>query len=294
MIPHQDYPTCDLLNDSRNYYGLKRTPIERALVAASGMGPPDARSVLMLICQAGIKGGGVNATVVREPGSTLAAPIVQSEGAAHYARREKIIKRTKAACDRVIDYAKHETLRKVEKHFRETGVASAEGDEPKTLAEQLAFKKQRFSEEMAAVLREEATIALATSGQQLFDEVGKETPWKLPTEDALKYLDGRENLFSGITDEVHADVMRALQDGLERGETKKELMSRISTAFDGIKQTRADTIANTETATAFNFARDKAMREAGVMHKKWLHSQRPEQEPRPTHVENDGQTGPLD
>src|SRR5258705_1888379 len=187
MIPHQDYPTCDLLNDSRNYYGLKRTPIERALVAASGMGPPDARSVLMLICQAGIKGGGVNATVVREPGSTLAAPIVQSEGAAHYARREKIIKRTKAACDRVIDYAKHETLRKVEKYFRdnpiasgnlrqgsdaESGVTASETDitgpkddanasHAQTLAEQLAFKKQRFSEEMAAVLREEATVALA-------------------------------------------------------------------------------------------------------------------------------------
>lgn len=259
----------------------KLNPIERALVAAAGMGPPDARSVLMLICRAGM----TTTEKVEQP---------PSPGVVHYARREKIIKRTKSACDRVIDYAKHETLRKVEKHFRDTGMTSAEGDPPKTLAEQLAFNKQRFSEEMAAVLREEATVALATAGQQLFDEVGADNVWKMPEKTALKYLDGRENLFANASDEIHGEVMQQLQDGLEHGETKKELMARIATTFDGIKQTRADTIANTETAAAFNFARDKAMLDAGVTHKKWLHSQRPEQEPRPTHVENDGQIVPVD
>ena len=72
-------------------------------------------------------------------------------------------------------------------------------------------------------------------------------------------------------------------------------MARISEAFDEISRSRAETIANTETAAAFNYARDKAMREAGVTHKKWLHSQSPLiKEPRPTHLEADGQVQPID
>jgi hypothetical protein len=262
-------------------YGMnaKLNPIERALVAAAGMAAPDSRSVLMMICASGM----TTAKTVEQP----------TPGQLHYSKREKIIKRTKGACDRIIDYAKHETLRNVEKHFRETAVVSAEGD-PKTLAVKLAFKKARFSEEMIAALREEATIALGIAGQQLFDEIGSDSVWKTPAADALAYLDSRENLFANASDEIHSDVMEQLQTGLDHGETKKELMARIGAAFDGIKQTRADTIANTETAAAFNFSRDKAMREAGVTHKKWLHSQRPEQEPRPTHVENTGQTVPID
>lgn len=258
----------------------KLNPVERALVAAASMPAPKSREILMMICASGM----TTEKIVEQP----------TPGQLHYSKREKIIKRTKGACDRIIDYAKHETLRNVENHFRESAVVSAD-DDPKTLAVKLAFKKARFSEEMAAALREEATIALGIAGQQLFDEVGLDNVWKLPSVDALAYLDSRENLFANASDEIHSDVMEQLQIGLDNGDTKKELMSRIGAAFDGIKQTRADTIANTETAAAFNFSRDKAMREAGVTHKKWLLSHSPLiKEHRLTHVENTGQTVPID
>ena len=144
-------------------------------------------------------------------------------------------------------------------------------------------------------MREESAVALGVAGQQLFDEIGVDDPWKLPGADSIKFLDARANLLANAPDEIHAEVMQTIQDGLEHGETKKELMARISTAFEGIKQTRADTIANTETAAAFNYARDKAMRKAGVTHKKWLHSMSPLiKEPRPTHLEADGQVQPID
>ena len=260
----------------------KMNSIERALIAAASMPAPESRRILKLICEAGM---------------TLDKPAPQpTEGEKHFAKREKIIRRMKSAADRVIDYAKHETLRNVETHFRTNPAVKAGEDDPSpTLPDRLAFKKKQFSEEFLAALREESAVALGVAGQQLFDEIGVDDPWKLPGADSIKFLDARANLLANAPDEIHAEVMKTIQDGLEHGETKKELMARISAAFEGIKQTRADTIANTETAAAFNYARDKAMRKAGVTHKKWLHSMSPLiKEPRPTHLEADGQVQPID
>ncbi len=262
----------------------KLSPIERALVAASAMQAPDARSVLMLICEAGMT---MDKPVPQEP----------TEGEKHYAKREKFIRRMKSSVDRVTDYAKHETLRKIEKHFRvNPPVKGAEGDQNTgSLAARLTFDKGVLSEELLAALAEDQESALSTAGQQLFDEIGKDSVWRIPSQDAIQFVQDRANLLANVPDEVHTEIMQSIEQGLQAGESRKELMARISAAFDEIGRSRAETIANTETAAAFNYARDKAMREAGVTHKKWLHSHSPLiKEPRPTHVEADGQTVPID
>ncbi len=265
----------------------KMNSIERALVAAASMAPHDARNVLRLICE-----GGMTTTV------TLNEP---SEGDKHYAKREKFIKRMKSSTDRVVDYARHETLRKIEKHFRANPpIHGAEGGtvedpQPSSLAARLTFEKDLFKSELLAALAEDQASALQTSGQQLFDEIGKDSVWRLPSQDATTFIEDRANLLANVPDEVHAQIMQSIEQGLQNGESRKDLMARISTAFDEIGKGRSETIANTETAAAFNYARDKAMREAGVTHKRWLHSQSPLiKEPRPTHLEADGQIQPID
>ncbi len=263
----------------------KMNSIERALVAAASMAPSDARNVLRLICE-----GGMTTTVaLNEP----------SEGDRHYAKREKFIKRMKSSTDRVCDYARHETLRNIEKHFRENPqhIKSAEGEDakPSSLAARLTFDRSSFSEELLAALAEDQQAAMQTSGQQLFDEIGKDSVWRLPSQDALQFIEDRANLLANVPDEIHREIMDSIEQGLANGESRKDLMARISTAFDEIGKGRSETIANTETAAAFNYSRDKAMREAGVTHKRWLHSQSPLiKEPRPTHVEADGQVLSID
>ena len=267
----------------------KLSPIERALAAASLMSAHQARQVVKFICEAGM----TTATEVRQ----------STQGEIHYSKREKFIKRMKSSCDRVLNYARHETLRKIEKHFRENpSITSAEsGDaaqipgQPSSLAVRLTFDKELFASELLAALREDQEAALGTAGQQLFDEIGKDSVWRIPPQDALRFVQDRANLLANVPDEVHAEIMQSIEQGLQHGESRKELMARISAAFDEIGRSRAETIANTETAAAFNYARDKAMREAGVTHKKWLHSQSPLiKEPRPTHLEADGQIQPID
>ncbi len=253
-------------------------------MAASRMQAPDARSVLMLICEAGMT---MDKPVPQEP----------TEGEKHYAKREKFIRRMKSSVDRVTDYAKHETLRKIEKHFRvNPPVKGAEGDQDTgSLAARLTFDKGVLSEELLAALAEDQESALSTAGQQLFDEIGKDSVWRIPSQDAIQFVQGRANLLANVPEEVHVEIMQSIEQGLQQGESRKELMARISSAFDEIGRSRSETIANTETAAAFNYSRDKAMRAAGVTHKKWLHSQSPLiQEPRPTHLEADGQIQPID
>ncbi len=261
----------------------KLTPISRALIAASKMPAQEARRVLILICESGMR---------------LDPP---TPGEMHYAKREKFIKRMKSSCDRVLNYARHETLRKIEKHFREnSSISSAESggetlpSQPSSLAVRLTFDKALLSEELLAALADDQQAALSTAGQQLFDEIGKDSVWRLPSQDSIQFVQDRANLLANVPDEVHTEIMQSIEQGLQHGESRKELMSRISAAFD-IQSSRAETIANTETAAAFNYSRDKAMREAGVTHKKWLHSMSPLiKEPRPTHLEADGQIVPID
>ncbi len=260
----------------------KLTPISRALVAAAQMPAPQARRILMLICESGM---------------TMDVP-QPTQGEIHYLKREKFIKRMKSSCDRVFDYAKHETLHNIEKHFNETGMSASEEpteeEKKKALAERLAFEKKVLAITFLAALQEEQQAAIQTAGQQLFDEVGFEKAWKPPLSDVQVFLRQRANLLANVPDEIHRDIMNQIEEGLQHGESRKELMARISSAFD-MQSSRAETIANTETAAAFNYSRDKAMREAGVTHKRWLHSMSPLiKEPRPTHLEADGQTVPID
>jgi len=276
---------------------VKLSFIERSLVTAAAMPAPQARRVLMLICEAGLKGGDADANGRERVRAIDAARNVQSEGAAHYEKRRKFITRFQTATDRILDYAKHETLRNVEKHFRENPPhiqAAEKKPEPNSLAKQLTFDKELFGEELIAAWKEEQDAALRRAGQGLYDEIGMDDPFRLTDTQALRFIKKRENLLSNVPDEIHREIMDSINEGLEQGETRPELMARISSVFDAIKEGRAKTIANTETAAAFNYARDKAMRKAGVTHKKWLFSQSPLiKEHRETHVDAGGQIQPI-
>lgn len=252
--------------------------LRRIFLAASRMDAGQARQVITLAIKA------------------LEAP-QQSEGDKHYARRKKFIDRMKGSVERVVNYARHETLRKIEKHFRDNPPikGAAKDPEKKPLAKRLTFDKAQLEEELLAALREDSAQALTTAGQTVFDELQNDNPWTMPAEDAISFLDRRKNLLASVPGEIQDEISAAIQDGLEKGETRRQLMERIASKFDGISKARAETIANTETAAAFNYARDKAMRAAGVTHKKWLHSKSPLiKEPRPTHVAADGQVQPID
>jgi len=194
---------------------------------------------------------------------------------AHFAKRKPVIAAFQKAIDRHLDYAKHETLKKVENylhsHANPTQSANAGGG----VAADLVFNRGEFADGLLAAVRGESAKALQTAGKELFAEIGRDDPFEMPDPKAIEFLDRRKNLLKGVADEVHQAIENEVKAGLDKGETISEMAKRISGKFEEISQGRATTIASTETGAAYGFGRQEAMGAAGIEFKRWLTSHLP-------------------
>lgn len=136
-----------------------------------------------------------------------------------------------------------------------------------------------------------ATLAEAT-GQFLLEIARPDDPWTMPDAAALAFLRSRENLMKDVAAEVFADVNATLSEGLAAGESTAKLKERVRAAFNDATDTRAQTIAVTETGAAFGKARAEAMQGLGITHKQWLSAQ--DDRVRATHRRIDGQVVRLE
>jgi hypothetical protein len=182
---------------------------------------------------------------------------------------------------RVLKYAKHETLRNVERHFRTVikagsgaplEAADAPSVDPNRPAVRITFDPGEFQRDLLAALESDHLDALQIAGQQLFDELGRDDPWRMPARQALEFIRKRQNLLSGVSDEIHKEIEYELAQGIENQEPLRDLAKRISGKFEEIYKGRGKVIADTETAAAYSYSRNQAMRAAGIERKKWLHS----------------------
>lgn len=76
---------------------------------------------------------------------------------------------------------------------------------------------------------------------------------------------------TGITDESRRVIQSVVTDALTEGVTVDELASRLSTQFETWSDSRAETIARTESQVAFNSASVHGYRESGVVDRVMLH-----------------------
>ncbi len=75
----------------------------------------------------------------------------------------------------------------------------------------------------------------------------------------------------GINDTTKNQLKDALREGIGQGEGIPELRKRVKDVFSEASTNRADTIARTETAQAFEYANQQAMKESGVVDNiRWL------------------------
>ncbi len=75
----------------------------------------------------------------------------------------------------------------------------------------------------------------------------------------------------GINDTTKNQLKDALREGIGQGEGIPELRNRVKDVFSEASTNRANTIARTETAQAFEYANQQAMRESGVVSRQaWL------------------------
>jgi SPP1 gp7 family putative phage head morphogenesis protein len=233
-------------------------------------------------------------------------------------KRRVTLKAYERRFNRELMKARAETLSKLEKFQRRRAPASVAGTDPsshspgnglrteaaptltvvgptgqvRAAAVDFIFDLSRFSEGLITSMRPVAAQALHSAGQQLFDELAKDDPFKMTPEAVLQFNRQRENRLKDVPTEIHDQVKQTLEDGLQLGESIDKLSDRVRAEFNDISRARARTIAMTETSAAYGQGRAVAMKQAGVQYKKWLTSGN--DNVRPAHAAANGQVVGVD
>jgi uncharacterized protein with gpF-like domain len=217
---------------------------------------------------------------------TAASPVADKDWAAHYAKRASDIEHLHREIKSELRMVQGEVLRNLRRHFTNADIASAEGDD-------FMFDPEKLAADLSEVLGDALPNILIDAGQDVL-------PAFLPAPDAAQaFISERQNLMTDVSQEVFDSVKAELQDGLDKGESYRELAKRLSDKFDEISEGRADVVAQTEVASAYGKARNDAMIESGVKFKIWVGSGRPPGTPggmRPAHAaaHYDGQVRAID
>jgi SPP1 gp7 family putative phage head morphogenesis protein len=197
----------------------------------------------------------------------------------HMSQRRSLIKTYESKFNRVLMKARSEVLAKVEKHSKmQTRVG---------VAADFMFDLTGFSKDLVASMRAVARTGLQIAGDQLYQELSKDDPFKYPPEKVLNFLAKRDNRMSGVADEVYKEVNATVEESLVKGDSIADMAKAIRERFNGISKGRATMVAMTETSAVYGQGRQDAMLEAGVQYKEWLTSGN--DNVRPAHEEANGQ-----
>jgi SPP1 gp7 family putative phage head morphogenesis protein len=183
---------------------------------------------------------------------------------AHWRSRQETIKTYESKFNRQLMRARAEVLGNLKK---------ADGKAQKSVAAELNFDLEDWGDGLVIEMNKAGRNAMDKAGRQAKAEIGQpDDAWTMPPATAVAYLRNRENLMRDVADSVHQAVEEQLIEGISAGETMQELAERVRAQFNKISAARARTIASTETAAAYGYARQEAFKQSGVAWKQWLTS----------------------
>lgn len=191
-------------------------------------------------------------------------------------KRRSTVKLYQSKITRELFKARAEVLAKITSGYKpeEKSALSALNSQlsTKAAAADFLFDLAKWSDGFLASMRKAGEVALDTSGKQLFEELGRDDPFKFPPEAVLEYARARENKLSNVPKETFDRIKASIEEGITAGDTTAELADRVRSEFNEIDQGRARSIAVTETSAAYGAGRDEAMHQAGIGFKQWLTS----------------------
>lgn len=220
-----------------------------------------------------------SAAAIPTPSGTLLVSLECGDAApAHVRIRERLKKRFKKSLMRILNFAKHETLRKMHRYMYSHRALTGQ-EHPGAI--RIAFSQDELLQDLQSLLYSEMPGMLNESAGEA-----------IPRQEVLDFISRRAGLLSALPAELYQRVLGEVSDGLAAGESLAQLSQRVDQAFSDIEKGTADVIADTETAAAFNYATNAAARTAGVQFKQWIHGG--SRVPRPDHLAIDGLVVPFD
>lgn len=188
----------------------------------------------------------------------------------HDARRAAIEQIYLAGIRRTLAHAQVEILHKLHAGMGKAKFLNAQFVNSDSVAADFMFDLGDFEEMFFVEMRKAGEEALEISGQGLLSELGIDRKYVTPRGLTHEFVIDRQNKLSGVPQEVYARVKATLEEGIRRGETMDELAGRVQAEMGQIDAGQAHTIAQTETASAYNTGRMDGMRRHGIAHKSWL------------------------
>lgn len=189
------------------------------------------------------------------------------------AARRETMKGFESAYRRVLMQARVEVLRNLHSDAGKALLAKAgTGIEAKATAADFLFNLAKFTVAMRDALEKQHKSGLQKSGEQLYEELGKDDPYKTAPAKVIEFLRGRENRLRDVPQTVYDRLKASLEEGLQAGETQDDLDKRVKSEFNDLAQGEARRISLTETGAVYGAGRQHAMEAAGVPYKMWLTS----------------------
>lgn len=207
------------------------------------------------------------ATAPLAPGSQLRAPGSQTCAApAGYERAiAGSIKRKQSRLGRFFYDQRGRVLRRLESALtRQSAIANQ-----KSVADDL-WDDNEEDDALKSALRPLLIADLEFGGAQVWNEIAAGIDFQLPPANATAFLAQRAKEIVGINETTFEGIREAVRAGLEAGESYEQVAARIRTVFNEAGDSRAETIAITETNVAVNAGRFAAMEQARVPLKGWL------------------------
>ncbi len=187
----------------------------------------------------------------------------------HQSKRAPFERRMGGALRKVFGAARAKVLAALEKLQTKQG-AALESHATKAGGYDFTLNLGDLQDGMWKAVKPVLQGALQKAGTELLAEVQVDNVFMMAPKVAQAFLGIRENRIKDAGKEVFDAVTGTLREGFDAGETMDQLADRVRAEFAGISKRRAETIAATETASAYGVARHAAMEQAGITHKEWL------------------------
>lgn len=136
--------------------------------------------------------------------------------------------------------------------------------------EEILFELDEQTGKLREVSRPYFDEAVKQGGEAVWAEVGASGGFTPQTPDTRTQIEFQLRQLAGIPERVRQRVEQEIAAGLSKDESPAEIAARISGLYQHLAGARAQTIARTETARAYNETRWTAMRQLGIDRAEWL------------------------
>src|SRR5215471_8991912 len=131
--------------------------------------------------------------------------VCQEQAPQHVRIRKRLQRRFKSSLMRVLNFAKHETLRKMHRYLHSHRALMGQ-EHPGAM--RIAFSRDELAQDLQSLLYSEMPGMLSQSAGAA-----------LPPQDVLDFISRRQELLSGLPEELYQRVLAEISDGLTAGES---------------------------------------------------------------------------